>query len=413
MIIIIGAGITGLSVAGALKKNWLILEKESHWGGLCTQYKADNHWFDFSGHYFHFKGKEEIKEKLERHAPFIGYKKRSKTFICNRLVPFPLQFHLSYLPRRLGRQILNEILSGSRKSADSLSDFLKANFGDSLFKLFFEPFLTKYLQRDLKNIMANMDRGSIPVPDKKQVRKGFEGKRFDDEGYNPVFYYPAIPMRRFIDNMAQKIKTRIHLDEPVVKIDTTTRRVFTSTRSYSYDTIINTMPLKNLVQMIEPGDHLPAHHCFDHISTSFTNVVLRKRKRRFHWLYIPNRDIPFYRIGFYPRHSPPVCYLERTLQPGENSQISLPTETVAHTLKRLDVIDHQDDILFQNTRIIPVSYVIFNHRWSDTVPATLTQLKQWGIHSIGRYGAWSYSSMSDDVRSALETAESINQNPSV
>ena len=410
MIIIIGAGITGLSVAGALKKSWMILEKESYWGGLCTQYKTGNHWFDFSGHYFHFKGKDKIKKKLDRHAPFIQYKKRSKTLVCNRMVPFPLQFHLSYLPRSLGRQILNEILSGSRHSAGSLSDFLKANFGHSLFKLFFEPFLTKYLQRDLESIIANMDKGSIPVPDKEQVLQGFSGKRFDDTGYNPVFYYPAIPMRRFIDNMAEKTKPGIHLNEPVVKIDTNARRVFTPNRSYPYDTIINTMPLKNLVQLLEPGDQLPPHQSFDHISTSFTNVVLRKKKRRFHWLYIPDPDIPFYRVGFYPGQSPPVCYLERTLKPGENSQRSLPTETAAQILKRLDVIDQPDDIMFQDTRTIPVSYVIFNHQWPNTVPATLKQLKRWGIHSIGRYGAWTYSSMSDDVRSALETAELMNRN---
>ena len=139
-------------------------------------------------------------------------------------------------------------------------------------------------------------------------------------------------------------------------------------------------------------------------------MVLRKRRRRFHWLYIPDRDIPFYRVGFYPGQSPPVCYLERTLKPREKHDTSTQTDTIIRALKRLGIIDSPNEIVYQDTRTIPISYIIFNHQWRETVTTALTQLRRLGIHSIGRYGAWTYSSMSDDVRSALETAESINRN---
>ena len=38
-----------------------------------------------------------------------------------------------------------------------------------------------------------------------------------------------------------------------------------------------------------------------------------------------------------------------------------------------------------------------------------TYLRRQGIHSIGRYGSWNYSSMADDIQMAQATAARINR----
>ncbi|MCP5108854.1 MAG: NAD(P)/FAD-dependent oxidoreductase, partial [bacterium] len=110
MIVIIGAGVSGLTAARHLAGDFFLLEKENVIGGLGTQYNAGGYWFDFAGHYFHFKDKSEIQRLVESVCVFKKFNRKSMTFAVNRLVPFPLQFHLSYLPAAIRRKCLNEIM---------------------------------------------------------------------------------------------------------------------------------------------------------------------------------------------------------------------------------------------------------------------------------------------------------------
>jgi len=409
MILVIGAGISGLSTANNLKKDYIILEKKDNWGGLSTQYQSNGYWFDYSGHYFHFKDKNKIKKYLENFANFKQYQKKSKIHILNRYVPYPLQFHLAYLPRKTATIILEEIINSSEKKAKNLHDFLINNFGNRLFELFFHPFLQKYYQKNLKNIMANMDKGSIPVPNKESIIEGYHGKRFDSEGYNPVFYYPEPSLRAFINKFAQSIKSKIHLNETVEKIDLFKRKLYTQNRSYEYEYIINSMPLKELLKKTLQRDEFPNFNHLENISTLFINVVLKNRKKRFHWIYIPDKKISFYRVGFYPKQKFPVCYLEKTINPKEDIEYCYLFNETVFTLKKLGLIENRNEILHFDHQCIPVSYIIFNQQWRKIIPSVLEKLKNYRIYSIGRYGAWNYTSMSDDVKTAIKTAQEINQ----
>jgi protoporphyrinogen oxidase len=410
MLIIIGAGISGLTAANNLNKKFVVFEKDNSCGGLSTQYRSEDFWFDYSGHYFHFKNKALIKTYLEKYATFKCYIRKSKTYIFNKYIPFPVQLHLSHLPKNLARRILNEFPETHRTDCPNLEAYIKFNFGEQLFYTFFQPFLDKYYQTDLKKIMATMDKGSIPVPDKKSVIQGFKGKNFDNQGYNPVFWYPKIPLRLFIENMASSIKSHIRLNEEILKIDWKQKKVFTQNASYPYEYIINTMPLNQLLIRMEPGLDLPDPANLKHVSTLVSNVVLKRQRKRFHWAYIPEKKIPFYRVGFYPSRNPPICYLEKSItNPSSITHSRKLVQEISFTLKRLQIIREPDDILYIDHRMIPVSYIIFNLQWGDTIPPTLKKLKKLGIYSIGRYGTWNYSSMSDDVQMAINTTNMINE----
>jgi hypothetical protein len=73
---------------------------------------------------------------------------------------------------------------------------------------------------------------------------------------------------------------------------------------------------------------------------------------------------------------------------------------ISFTLKKLKVIENSDEIVYFNSRMIPVSYIIFTRNWKATVPPLLEKLRSHDIYSIGRYGSWNYTSMSDDIKSA-------------
>jgi len=74
------------------------------------------------------------------------------------------------------------------------------------------------------------------------------------------------------------------------------------------------------------------------------------------------------------------------------------------------LIESKEEIVFFDARIIPVSYILFTKNWWQVVPPTLEKLKAYGIYSIGRFGSWNYTSMSDDIEAAIQCAYEINRN---
>jgi protoporphyrinogen oxidase len=405
MIVIIGAGISGLTAARNLDREYVLLEKENYIGGLSTQYTVDGHSFDFGGHYFHFQDKAEIKTLLERVCVFKEFSRKSKTFVLGRFVPFPVQFHLSSLPAGVRERIVKEVVETPFTHADNLHDFLEANFGKTLFGLFFKPFLSKYYNVDLRELVSDMDRGSIPPPDRKRIAAGAAGKTFHDAGYNPVFYYPETSLRDFIESYAAVIDPkRIHLNEEVIGIDTHKRIVKTTDREYHYDRLITSMPLKRLLEIITPRNSLPSAGELSHVSTLLVNVILKRKRRRFHWVYVADSKLPFYRVGFYPVHPCRACYLERTVSPGYIIDREKLRGEIEYTLRELGLVEGRDEVEFFDARVIPVSYILFTREWRRVVPFALEVLEAYGIYSIGRYGSWNYSSMSDDIRGALYCA---------
>ena len=327
MIVIIGAGLSGITAARLLKKPFVVLEKETVPGGLAAEYTAGGHRFGYGGHYFHFQDKGKILEYLEEVRPFAKYRRDSRVLLDGRFIPFPIQFHLACLPASVRKAILREILSGKPQDADDLEGFLLNRFGSRLHKLFFKPFLSKFYGRDLAEIMADMDKGSIPVPDANQIAEGARGKRFLSAGYNSAFYYPVESMKSFIDAYAAPVAGKIRFGEKVIGIDAKKKFVFTEAEQYRYDHLVTTIPLKDLLAAWKrPGCRFrkTASADLDHISTVVVNAALERKRRRFHWLYLPEKRFPFYRAGYYTSKGPVRCYLEKTVNPrtlltGKNS----------------------------------------------------------------------------------------------
>jgi len=410
MTLILGAGISGLTAGKFLKHSFKIIEKTRVAGGLSTQYRSGDFLFDYGGHYFHFKDKSKIKTYVEKFSSFKEYSRDSRISLFNKFIPFPVQFHLSYFPKKISEQVLEEILNRDEKKTGDLKDFLLNNFGQTLCGYFFFPFLSKYYRRNLSEIIPLKDKGSIPVPKNSDVIAGYRGKRFKDTGYNPLFYYPEKSLKNFMDNYEKSVKDNILFSEEVKRIDVDNRKVFTEKGVFDFNNLINTLPLKQFVSMIDGWEkRFPEAADLEHISTAVVNVVLKRRRKRFHWLYIPQAEIPFYRAGYYPGGKHPVCYLEMSLKPGKTPDMNTISSEANKTLVELGLIKNRDEVIYMDIKIIPVSYIIFNRSWENDVSSLIEKLRDFNIETTGRFGKWDYSSMSDDILSAKEITEKINE----
>ena len=92
---------------------------------------------------------------------------------------------------------------------------------------------------------------------------------------------------------------------------------------------LSSIPLKDLCEMTNDEELVHASAELSHSSTISFNIGLRVPVRPefkgVHWVYVPDREIPFYRVGFYSNIGDGVC------APGCSAmyiEVGLPSEDV-------------------------------------------------------------------------------------
>ncbi|MDE3018526.1 MAG: NAD(P)-binding protein, partial [Nitrospirota bacterium] len=104
MIVIVGAGLAGLSTAAHLARPYRICERDHEAGGLCRSYEMKGFTFDMTGHLLHFR-QAEIKAlvegllegRLERHV------RRSFIYSHRTYTEYPFQVNTYGLPPEVVR----------------------------------------------------------------------------------------------------------------------------------------------------------------------------------------------------------------------------------------------------------------------------------------------------------------------
>ena len=100
-VVILGAGLSGLSAAYHLEEDYEILEKEEKVGGLCRSIKIDEFIFDYGPHILFPKDKyvaELIKELLNKNLHIQSREAWIYHKFSDVYTRFPFQSHLFGLP---------------------------------------------------------------------------------------------------------------------------------------------------------------------------------------------------------------------------------------------------------------------------------------------------------------------------
>ncbi len=106
-IVIIGAGLTGLSTAYHFEKkgfsDFSIFEKESEIGGLCRSVQQDGFTFDYTGHLLHTSDTyfRKIIEELVGIENLHTITRRSFIYSHDTFTPYPFQINLQGLPTKV------------------------------------------------------------------------------------------------------------------------------------------------------------------------------------------------------------------------------------------------------------------------------------------------------------------------
>ena len=420
MIVVLGAGLAGLSAAYHLQDedDVLVLEREERPGGLCRSVVKDGFTFDLTGHLLHLR-RPEIRKLVDELIPsdqFMKIDRRAFIHSHGVLTPYPFQVNTHGLPAEVVAECLSGFVEATRGGAVgpeeaasvSFKQWVMRTFGRGIARHFMLPYNEKLWLTDLDQVTCDWVSWSIPRPSLEEVIDGALGISRKAFGYNPTFLYPK---RGGIQVLPAALASRVRnvqCGTRIVAVDTARRTITTEAgQRISYDRLVSTLPLPVLLSIA--GD-LPAWTAeaagrLRHVAVINLNIGIdRVAHRDKHWIYFPGKEYPFYRAGFpasfTPEAAPEGCssmYLEVAVRPGEPWSEDRLYEQAIAGLRRAGLMTETDRILTRATFYIDPAYVIYDSHRRAAVPKIQAELVSRGIHSIGRYGGWYYNSMEDSL----------------
>lgn len=443
MILILGAGLTGLSTAYHLgEHSYRLFEQEAEPGGLARSVDADGFIFDFTGHLLHLRD-ESIRALVVRLLPDGLARHARRAFIYSKgvLTPYPFQANTYGLPPDVIRECIEGFVetlieearykgagegvggqaavvaaraAGEATSPLTFHEWILRTFGKGIARHFMIPYNEKLWRRDLRELLSDWVSWSIPKPGLGDVLQGALGRNDKAFGYNPSFLYPradgirALP-RAFLPHVRPP-----ELGKRAVMVDLARREVrFDDGEAVRYSTLVSTVPLPELIAMARPvPDRLrDAAARLDYVSVCNANVGLQGAGvPDAHWIYFPEPAFPFYRMGIpsnltrrvVPWGSVSLSF-EASYRRGEEPEAGFADAALA-AAEAAGIVRGPYRRLTSRVFYIEYGYVVYDDHRRRHLPGLLDFLRRHGVISTGRYGAWEYSSMEDAIRHGRQAA---------
>ncbi|WWW75640.1 FAD-dependent oxidoreductase [Escherichia coli] len=420
MDIIIGAGVTGLSYANFTKNDYLIIEGENEPGGYCRTIKSSGFTWDYSGHFFHFKNehiKNYIFERME-HQEIFNVNKITSIYIKNTYIDFPFQKNIHQLPKDDFINCLVDLYEATKKDKktnkyNSFKEMIYMNFGNTICDLFLIPYNEKLYATSLDRLDSSAMGRFFPNANFDDVIRNF--RVADADSYNNSFVYPEGGAYEYIKALLKNIpREKIKLNEQVIKINIENKTITTSNgNTYHYSNLISTIPLNRFIDIADTNITINKETLTCNKVRVFNIGFDRPSNLNEHWIYYPEKDIVFYRVGFYDnimqsdRMSLYVEIGEKFDSTDELAEEEL-LNRVLNDLKKVGVINDHKYIDHCYIEMNP-AYVHINEQSESEKEKLFYHLETKNIYSLGRYGAWKYCSIEDNIIEAMNIANKINE----
>lgn len=409
--LIVGAGVSGLAFADALgDRDYLILEAEPEIGGYCRTVLRDGFVWDYSGHFFHFRHPEIERYLTDRMSSrVLRVERDSRIWFANRLIDYPFQRNIHQLPRADYEECVRGLDQRSDPRDGSLREMFFARYGRGIADKFLVPYNEKLYATNLARLDANAMGRFFPHVRKDQILRGTESK---PAGYNATFTYPEGGAIQYVEALARGVRrSRISLRERLHRVDLHGRVATTNRREIRYEHLVSSAPLVSLLDMCGVP-HDP--DVFSHNQVLVFNLGFdRKGLEGVHWIYYPQKDISFYRVGFYDNifdSSRMSLYVEVGLP--QSAPVGIEERgamkvRVLSDLQSCGVVTDQALVASHDVVLSP-AYVHITTRSDAEAAEKRSFLAEHGISSIGRYGAWTYCSIEDNIVEARSLAAQLS-----
>ncbi len=409
-----GAGVSGLAFADCLQDDdYLLIEAEEEIGGYCRTVERDGFVWDYSGHFFHFRNPEIERYLVDRMGAqrVLRVERDSRIWYGDRFIDYPFQRHIHQLPEAEYEECLEALRGLPEGGRGSFKDMLYARYGRGIADKFLVPYNEKLYATNLARLDADAMGRFFPHVSVKDILEGAD--RGNGGGYNATFTYPEGGALHYGHALARGVRPeRICLGERVQSLDLQNKVATTSRRQLRYEHLVSSAPLISLLKMC--GIDYAAD-VFSHNKVLVFNLGFdRKGLEGVHWIYYPQKELSFYRVGFYDNifgTDRMSLYVEiglpRDAELGLDERGALKARVLAD-LQTCGVIEDQTLVASHEVLLDP-AYVHITTKSDAEAASKRSLLGAQDVHSIGRYGAWTYCSIEDNIVEARTLAEQLER----
>ena len=414
-VVVIGAGLTGLSAAYHVQKLGLaatVLERAAQPGGACRTTLRDGFHFDLTGHLLHLARREsqDLLRELGVRSALRPHRRRAAIALAGAVTPYPIQINTYKLPRGIRRDCLLGFVEAHLRRSDrepqprSFLDWVLSRFGEGFARHFFIPYNRKLYCTDPAELTTEWVGRYVPRPELKDVIDGSLGLYRKPVGYNATFLYPREGgIRVLADAVAAKLPP-VRLECAVQSVRLGAKElVLGSGEVLPWETLVVTAPLSHLAGMTAdlPRPGRDAATRLRAVAVVNLNLGVRgPAPRREHWLYVPEARFPFYRVGIPSNHgvvAPVGCHtlsVEVSLAAGSTPPADL-RERCFGGLAELGLLRDRADVVTVDEVHLDPAYVIFDEARPEAVSTLRDAYRAAGVVLAGRWAEWKYSTMED------------------
>lgn len=432
--LILGAGWSGLAAADMISKGKrpvVILEKEQDTGGLAKTIDFKGFKFDLGGHRLCFKEEENVDylKGIFEGGGLISLKRTSKIFFGNKYIDYPANLSsMFYIDKKYIINILFDLFrSGKKVKEDNFEEWVKANYGECLYNIYFKDYTEKVWGESCANLSSNWaDKrignhnlfsffGNIFVP----------GYKVKDTA--PFFNYPAGGLGHLVWSLQKRV-TNCRIYKNVRLGGFCCKNGILSSVSFvsdgdevevSFKKVISTIPIKEIIAVL-PGvpegiRQLVSREIKYRSLILACLIIKRKLVTGWHWCYFPSKDILFSRVHepkFWVRQMAPedktlICteifcnYADSFWSMKDSGLI----EKASQGLQSAGLAVGNEDILDARVERIEYAYPLHYRGFERPLVQVKEFLKSFSnLDLAGRSGTHSYFDMEeclDNVREAL------------
>jgi protoporphyrinogen oxidase len=416
--VIIGTGISGLSIGKMLKDHYdvVLLEKSEKIGGLIKCDRVNGNLFHrVGGHVFNSKNQVVLDwfwQNFDRDNEFLKATRHAKIFLQDQLLGYPLENYLYQLPKPLLTAVISDLIEliKSEKQPqdyDNFKDFLIGNFGKTLFELYFEPYNTKIWNADLSKIPIDWLEGKLPMPNIKEILLSNVCKEEESNMVHSTFYYAKENGSQFIvDRLAsgQNIATGVEFNHVLWREED--KRLLLNNGAYEADCLVYCGDIRTLSKAINIEDN-ELHYNLELLtslpSNGTSNVLCETDNNDLSWLYLPDKKFKAHRIIYTGNFSDT-----------NNAPDSRKSCVVEFSGKcEIEFMNAELELLPGNLKPIaynyePNSYIIHNKETRATVAKAKELLAKYNIFLLGRFAEWEYHNMDRCIETALDLSKNLN-----
>ena len=419
-ITILGAGLSGLSVAYRYKGKSEIYEKNSKIGGTASTERYGNFLFDHGPH-LSFTKDQYVISLLNSGTSVVEKHVRPINHYQGLEFPHPALFHLRKLNKDLGYKILMDIIEqykdDERREPYNYDEWCIKSQGKYFAENFTKLYTRKFSRTDPKELSIDWVQDRIPTPSIREAVSGTFGLERKSGYYFDKYRYPRSggfgSFSNFWELRKNDIDVKVRMS--VKSVDPSGKCLkFSNGDCVNYSTLVSTLPLPVLIPMIKgaPSRIVQLSRELKHSSLHFINIPLKNRlKRKYSWVYFYDKDIPVSRLIAYDN-------VGNNMSPRNFSavQIEIPYTKTYDSKKSAEALGSMVNLGYIDEKSIEnvwefslqFGYPIHDLRRISILKEIFAYLDEIEIFTVGRYGRWEHLWSHQVILQGKELANSLN-----